>query len=347
MEKRSYEEKIILFGCLLGVIGFLPFTIFRYIDEDYLLAFIESCLAIFVLGLFVYVWRTRRFAGPGILLCSLYLFSAVTVIHIKGPILIYWFYPPALATFCVLNHRTAAVLNLLAALLILPAIYTKLDTQEVITIYVTIALLSVFSYTFTIITQKQRVQLSQLAERDALTGTLNRRALDENMLMSINRLGRNSSKKTSLIILDLDHFKAINDTYGHSTGDQILIRIAELIRSSIRMSDRLFRYGGEEFVIIAENSSSENARKLAENIREKVEQSNLFSKRSITISLGVSQLNKDLSADQWLSNADEALYEAKRSGRNKVCVAGRVSDKTEKIAAAACITNKQSIEYLA
>ena len=125
------------------------------------------------------------------------------------------------------------------------------------------------------------------------------------------------------IILDLDHFKDINDTYGHSTGDQILIRIAELIRANIRLSDNLFRYGGEEFVILVDNANLDDAETLAENIRLRIEKSNLFAKRSITVSLGVAELNRDLCSGQWLKLADDALYEAKRSGRNKVCLAGQ------------------------
>ena len=332
MENRSYEERIVLFGCLLGVFGFLPFTIYRFINQDYLIAFLESCLAIFVLGVFVYVWRTHKVVLASVIMCTMYLGVTVAVIHLKGPALVYWIYPTTLATFCLMNHQTAAVLNLVTALLIFPAIYPVVSSQEVLTVYMTITLLSLFGYTFTIVTQKQRVQLSQLAERDALTGALNRRALDENMLMAINRLGRIRSQKTSLIILDLDHFKEINDTFGHSSGDQILIRIAELIRSSIRISDHLFRYGGEEFVIIADNASLKDAAKLAENIRIRVEKSNLFDKRSVTISLGVAELNKGLSSEQWLSAADEAMYQAKRSGRNKVCVA---TDQIKKLNIAA------------
>ena len=323
MENRSYKEKILLSGCLLGVLAFLPFTIYRYISEDYLIAFLESILAVIILLVFSYVWRTGRVVVASFVMCFLFLTVTVAIIHLKGPALVYWLYPTTLACFCILNHRTASVLNLLALFFAFPAIYPNVNLHEVMVIYSSLCMLSIFGYIFTIVNSNQQLQLSQLAERDALTGALNRRSLDENMLVAINTHGRNPARKKALIILDLDHFKDINDTYGHSTGDQILIRIAELIRANIRLSDNLFRYGGEEFVILVDNANLDDAETLAENIRLRIQKSNIFAKRSITVSLGVAELNRDMCSGQWLKLADDALYEAKRSGRNKVCLAGQ------------------------
>jgi len=330
LNSRSYEEKILLFGCILGLSGFLPFTIYRYLNGDYLVAFMESLLAIAILGIFAYVWRAQKIAIASILMCCLSLTVTVSVIHIKGPTLVYWAYPATLICFCILKPRTAAILNLTAALLMLPALYPKLVVHEVMVIYTTMALLSLFGYTFTLATRQQRKQLSQLAARDALTGAYNRRSLDENMRISISKLRRQPQRKSTLLILDLDHFKEINDNYGHSSGDQILIKIADLIRSSIRLSDRLYRYGGEEFVIIADCAGQDEAASLAENIRNRVETSNLFDKRGVTISVGVAELAIEYSAEHWLALADGALYKAKRNGRNQVCLAD-----TETLGAAA------------
>lgn len=323
LENRNYKEKILLTGSLLGVIVLIPFTIYRFLSGDYLVALLEIVLATVALGTFTYVWRTSKTTAAGVILSTFVLGIIVTIIHLKGTSMLYWLFPTTLASFCIMNHRTASVLNLLAIFFTFPAIYPKLGLHEVIVIYSSLCLLSFFSYIFTIINQSQRDQLSQLAERDALTGALNRRSLDENMLIALNNFSRNHSRKKSLIILDLDHFKSINDTYGHSTGDEILIRIARLIRSNIRLSDRLFRYGGEEFVILVDNAAIDEAQTLADSIRERVERSNIFNKKVITISLGVAELTADLDTDSWLKRADEALYEAKRTGRNKVCVANK------------------------
>ena len=321
MEDRSYKEKILLYGSLISVLAFLPFTIFRYMNGDYVIASLEAGLAVVLLFVFVYVWRTRRTEAASILACIIFLAVTVVIIHIKGPMLVYWLYPTTIASFCILNHRTASVLNLLALFFTFPAIYPTVSLQEAVVIYSTLSLLSLFGYIFRITNHNQHRELSQLAERDALTGTLNRRSLDENMLVAIKKYARNSTRKKSLIILDLDKFKEVNDTFGHSCGDQILIRIAQLIRANIRLSDQLFRYGGEEFVILVDNADIEEAETLAENIRLRVEKSNLFDRRRITISLGIAELDNGICSDEWLRLADDALYEAKRSGRNKVCLA--------------------------
>lgn len=325
LENRSYKERILLSGALLGVIVLTPFAIYRLLSGDYLIALLEITLMVAAVAVFIYVWRTTKTTVAGLILGTLVLGITVAIIHIKDTSLVYWLYPSTLATFCIMHHRTASVLNLIAIFIAFPAIYPKLGLHEVIVIYSSLCLLSLSSYIFTIVNQNQRDQLSQLAERDALTGALNRRSLDENMLVAINNLSRNNSRNKSLIILDLDHFKSINDTYGHSTGDEILIRIARLIRSNIRLSDRLFRYGGEEFVILVDNATIYEAQTLAESIRERVERSNIFNKKVITISLGIAELTTDLSTDCWLKLADEALYEAKRTGRNKVCIAAKQS----------------------
>lgn len=323
MKDRNYKEKILLTGCLLSVVAFLPFTVFRYISGDYVLAFLEAIMAMSILFVFFYVWRTSKTELPSLLLTMIFLSITVAIIHIQGPTLVYWLFPTTMASYCLLHHRTASVLNLLALFFAFPAIYPKVSLQEVMIIYSSLSMLSIFGYTFTTVNQNQRRQLSQLAERDALTGALNRRSLDENMQIAINSYSRNNTQEKALIILDLDHFKDINDTYGHSRGDEILIHIAELIRSNIRLSDRLFRYGGEEFVILVDNATANDAETLAENIRQRIEKGNIFNKRNVTISLGVADLETGMCAEGWLRQADDALYEAKRSGRNKVCLAGR------------------------
>ncbi|PID45093.1 MAG: hypothetical protein CSB47_10075 [Proteobacteria bacterium] len=321
MNKRSYKQKIILTGSLFGVLGFLPFTIYYYTTDDYAAALIEFYLAVAILSIFMYVWLTHRIKMMGVVLTVLFMGAACTMVYLKGPELIYWMYPASLGAFLSIHHRDASIANLLLAILTFPAIYTQFPTMEVLRIYTTLTMLSAFGYTFAIMTQKQRLQLSQLVERDALTGALNRRSLDKNMLIMINRKQQQPDWSASLIILDVDHFKDINDNYGHSSGDQILTRITQLIQSRIRASDQFYRYGGEEFVIIADNTSSKEAAAIAENIRKCVENSKLFEKRNITISLGVAELKPQFNASQWLSLADKALYEAKRQGRNRACVA--------------------------
>jgi diguanylate cyclase (GGDEF)-like protein len=125
----------------------------------------------------------------------------------------------------------------------------------------------------------------------------------------------------SILVLDLDHFKDINDTHGHGKGDQILVQVTEIVSANIRVTDDLYRLGGEEFVVIAMGASRDAGTKLAEQLRGSIEASKLLSDRRVTISLGVAEFKEGESYENWLDRADAALYEAKRAGRNRVCLA--------------------------
>ena len=122
----------------------------------------------------------------------------------------------------------------------------------------------------------------------------------------------------SLIMLDIDHFKKVNDRFGHSVGDQVLLQLSRLIRGLIRHGDLLIRWGGEEFLILLPTTQLEEAGPFAERIRQEVEQEQFKGAGSMTISLGVGQFRGGDSTDALLRRVDNALYQAKQQGRNRV-----------------------------
>lgn len=163
----------------------------------------------------------------------------------------------------------------------------------------------------------------QLAMRDTLTGTLNRAAFDTMLEKEIDIVQRHNNP-LSLLVLDIDHFKKINDTYGHAMGDNALKAMVNRVNDKIRSSDILFRYGGEEFTIVLSNTDTNGAILLAERIREAIEDMvyiNDDTAMRFTVSIGVSTLAKNESGTVLFDRADKALYEAKRSGRNQVMLA--------------------------
>jgi diguanylate cyclase (GGDEF)-like protein/PAS domain S-box-containing protein len=165
--------------------------------------------------------------------------------------------------------------------------------------------------------QESRIQLKKLSITDTLTQVYNRLYLDEILQKQHYRLIRNN-EPCSIIIIDIDHFKKINDKYGHLVGDDVLKEIAYLIQNNIRQSDTFGRWGGEEFMIITPHTSLEEAYQLAEKIRKIVASHSFKEVGSVTISVGVSQCLKDKTLDNSITEADEALYISKRDGRNKV-----------------------------
>ena len=162
------------------------------------------------------------------------------------------------------------------------------------------------------------------AQTDALTGLANRRALVEAVERAINRY-RRSGEACTLLFIDIDHFKPVNDTYGHSAGDDLLQRIAAALGERLRRHDLLARYGGEEFVALLPETDIEAATALAEALRARVESMRfdaLAGELPVRISIGVAELGPALqTAEDVIAAADAAMYSAKRLGRNRVCVA--------------------------
>ncbi|MGQ0709559.1 MAG: sensor domain-containing diguanylate cyclase [Rhodoferax sp.] len=160
-------------------------------------------------------------------------------------------------------------------------------------------------------------ELEVAAVTDQLTGLFNRRKLDEVLDHEVERAARYGST-LSVILGDVDKFKSINDTHGHQAGDQVLIKFAALLRNSVRSTDCVGRWGGEEFLIICPNTPLENARILAEHLRERVQACDFSAVGRRTCSFGVAGFAGDVRSDQLIARADAALYRAKENGRNRV-----------------------------
>ena len=168
--------------------------------------------------------------------------------------------------------------------------------------------------------QAQAAKLEELATTDVLTGTFNRRKFNELILAEIERV-RRYGHPLSLLVVDIDHFKRINDTHGHDAGDEVLIVLAGLIRTGIRATDSLARWGGEEFVVLSPEVSVEEAAGLAERLRSAAGTYAYSFVGRVTASIGVAQHRAGETPDELFARADEALYRAKEGGRDRVEVA--------------------------
>ncbi len=163
----------------------------------------------------------------------------------------------------------------------------------------------------------------ELTLRDPLTGLYNRRYFDERLRSELSFVERHSTP-LALLMIDIDHFKHVNDKYGHQVGDRVLKTVADGIRSVMRPEDVLARFGGEEFVVLARGISLNGAAALAERIRRHIEGLTLaVNNRDVRVSVSIGVVSAvpgaDRSAEALVVSADEALYRAKRSGRNRVC----------------------------
>lgn len=160
-------------------------------------------------------------------------------------------------------------------------------------------------------------KLAQLASTDPLTGLYNRRSLGEFLAAEMIRVTRYPSPM-SLIIFDIDHFKSINDLFGHDVGDDVLRDIAKVIQCNIRKTDIFARWGGEEFIILSPETTGDHAENLAEKLRNAVENYDFALPKKITVSFGVAEYISGETSEQMIKRADKAMYQAKENGRNRV-----------------------------
>jgi len=163
-------------------------------------------------------------------------------------------------------------------------------------------------------------KLNEQIRMDILTHIPNRRGMMERLDTQVSRASR-YNEQFSLILADIDHFKQINDEYGHQTGDTVLIEVAKQLNDSLRKDDYCSRWGGEEFLICLPHTNIEGAQAVAEKLRSRI--ANLEVKHNnysvqVTISLGVTEYHKDQSLDDIVRIADDAMYQAKQHGRNQV-----------------------------
>jgi len=174
----------------------------------------------------------------------------------------------------------------------------------------------------------ERRKYFDLSIRDGLTKLFNIRHFKEILDREFKVCVGRKTKRLSLIMTDVDHFKNFNDTYGHQVGDFVLKRVARMFKDGSRAQDVVARYGGEEFIMMLPGTDVEDARKIAERIRERIEQAPLKRSNetySVTVSLGVATLEDEKTKEELIKKVDDALYVAKRTGRNRVCVAGVAS----------------------
>ncbi|HEX5709962.1 MAG TPA: GGDEF domain-containing protein, partial [Sulfuricurvum sp.] len=163
-------------------------------------------------------------------------------------------------------------------------------------------------------------KLTKEAETDSLTGLMNRHRLNKELEMALS-LVQNQKKRISFIIIDIDNFKRINDTYGHIVGDYALVTLSKICKDKMRATDIVARWGGEEFMIVLYNTDTEQAFKIIDALRETIAKSPFDHFDHLTCSFGLTQMREEDSIETLTKRADGALYHAKETGKNKVVIA--------------------------
>lgn len=319
MQQRSVEEKVILWVCALSVFFLLPFAVMRFSLGEFWFSLIDTIGLLLIVALFFYVFASRNAQVSGIILSILALTGMTINIYAKGTSEVLFMYPTIVACYFLARPNVALSMSIVTLIALLPLMLNELEDMTFVKVYLSMAACSLFTFGFATQRNQQRDRLLFYSSKDSLTGAENRRSMDERLAEAIQAFER-TDIPMSLIILDLDRFKQINDTAGHSVGDDLLIRVTQVLSSRIRVTDHLFRYGGDEFVVLANSSDLTTASQLAEDLRALVDADEAVSGWQMSISLGVAEYIRGETLEAWLKRADEALFESKRQGRNRVMV---------------------------
>jgi diguanylate cyclase (GGDEF)-like protein len=228
-----------------------------------------------------------------------------------------WCYPGVLLCYFVLPRRLAIAASLALLCFAAPLVLMSLGQANALRFVVSLALTIVVIYIITDVIREQQQELLSQAITDPLTGAYNRRQMEFALDEAIERHQRTNAP-ASILLIDIDHFKRINDELGHDAGDRVLKSMVQLIKNRSRKLDRLFRMGGEEFLLYLPDTPGTAAMIQAENLRKRIGDGGLLKNRPVTVSIGVAECQRDISQDVWIKTADDALYAAKEGGRNRV-----------------------------
>jgi diguanylate cyclase (GGDEF)-like protein len=314
----EFRTKSSMWVGLAGVVLLTPFTVNHFLLGRDLLG-VGTLVIVLVLA--AMAWQGRRgrylpwlaFAGltPAIL-----VFLGLSF-RDQGVIGALWCFPAILVFYFTLPERQAWASNVALYFTVVPSAWTFLDGDVAARVAATVAGVSAFSAIFVRVIAVQQSALETRAISDSLTGLQNRMLLASTLDQAMEQSRRTGTPMT-LLGLDLDGFKAINDTQGHAAGDAVLRRVADILRTRIRRSDTAFRVGGEEFLVLLHGTDREKGREVAEDLRATVESQEILPGQPVTISIGVAAFSGEEDSERWMKRCDENLYGAKAQGRNLV-----------------------------
>ena len=319
---QNFRLTLVVLVAAIALFLVTPLAIIRYVQGFYIVAVTDAFIVVSAVGSAVYAVKRGNAVGAGKVLAVLLTVGFIVISLNLGlgsafwvfPIILFVFYlsPPALAlVLTLLSLSTVGISELSVSSG--PVFESNLQLISFLFAGLSAAL---FSYAFAVSSGIQRSQLVRLATKDPLTNLYNRRALDDDLgaaLASRDRYRRGHG----MIVLDLDRFKELNDQYGHGEGDRVLREFAMLIESSIRQSDRPYRYGGDEFVILLPDADEAGLRRVADSIVRGT-RTDVRSASDVRVSAGAALLGENDDQERWNRRADRNLYAAKEAGGDRV-----------------------------
>lgn len=310
--RDAYRYILLLLTCVL-----VPMLVHNLYTGQLLLSITCSALLVTLITNIVLLGGNRRaFLSPTPLMVLGILLILLAVSQGQN-YAIYWLYPLLAGLPVLLRSRRSLVVGLLSGALALPLLFTHFDLSSAFVICFSMIITWLVSAWLVFSVTEQSRRLRDMAVTDPLTGAYNRRYLEEQASQAMESWQRYRHSSTMLLI-DVDFFKRINDKYGHAVGDTAIKRLVEVISGRIRAVDTLCRFGGEEFVVLLQGTGIDGAAKVAEELRAMVEKAKILPEGNVTISIGVCEVIAADNVEHWFKLADSALYLAKSNGRNRI-----------------------------
>lgn len=322
--RTDFQLSIISLMGLFGVLGIAPYAVYRLMEGNYLVGIADLAIVLSTVAAVVFAWVTGNTVKAGLYVCCAFTCLATLIAINLGVNGLFWIYPLILFNFFMVSPVKASI----ATLLVLGGLigHALLQPGSVFESYyqmgsflVTSLMASILTLIFAYRTQLQREQLQILASQDGLTGARNRRAMDADLKIAASRKRRHG-KPQALLVMDLDHFKQINDRFGHHAGDQVLIDFVRLIKRSSRQEDLLYRFGGEEFLLLLQDTELSGLQAAAAQLHEQVRSGLIGPGGPVTVSIGGAVLQPYEPWNSWLQRADHCLYQAKSTGRDRIII---------------------------
>lgn len=327
LQRNSQLGIIVLLG-LTTAFTLALFAAYRALHGQWVAASIDASIVVLICAPVLHAMRTGNTAGPGAFMCTTNSLACAVACYVIGPASLPWVYLVLMTNFFIARPRQALAFNLLLTfiLLLLPHLFAlPIDRMSAAA---AAALVTLFAYLFALRVSSDHQVLEELASLDALTGLPNRRMMESALeeAVALQRIGK---RNHGLLIADIDHFKEVNDTHGHAAGDAAIADLAAILKFEMRRHDKVFRFGGEEFVVLLQVDSHEDLHTAGERLRQAVRSALRGPGGRITISLGGAMAGKEERWQEWFSLADEALYRAKNNGRDSLVIAGLAAPDRE------------------
>ncbi len=320
--KRDFQLAVLTLFGVSAVVGILPFAVYRFATGAFWVGLADAVIVVAISTAVLHAWITGDTRKGGVFMVICNTIGSMLITLLFGHHGLFWVFVVVVTNFFLTSRRVALIANTVLLLTVWSHAESYISLHDRVSFMVTSTLVTIYTYIFAYVTATQRERMESLASQDPLTGCANRRAMEIELERSI-AMHRRDRTAFSLAVLDLDHFKSINDRYGHEAGDQVLVDFVELLRQRTRKSDQLFRMGGEEFVLLMRDTHCEQMDVVLSKLHRAVQESLGGIGGPVTVSIGGTQLRSGDGWADWLSRADAAMYRAKNEGRDRVVIDGK------------------------